>query len=349
MITSIRVGVGAPVPLGVNMTEENVRNILGPHCGDIFPKNWYVSLADLKMNFSVPELDLVAEASKDNAKVIEVSRAFLIFVAGHTFLRSSSGYIKSGYLAAFSDFDLAGFYDWGSCAMARLYNYLTRPTRLQTKALCGFWHVLNYWCYEYFPTSLPPFDTSFSNSQTFPRMARWKGALRIHSTAYTRLCLEEICCDPWKNYLIRRDQRAIHAMSPSMLRYLLRGPNYYAWYLGDRFGRQISEPDATPRFPPPDDTCFTYASFSDMDEISRQSQCSYEYSIDRGLNFDSYWRSASRPHQEYLLRLVDSRERQLKSVMNEMGKEIADRVNDPNGLEQPDRSWISFWFARKVV
>ncbi|KAI3885271.1 hypothetical protein MKW98_002663, partial [Papaver atlanticum] len=95
------------------------------------------------MNFSVPELDLAADASKDNAKVIEVTMAFLIFCSGHTFLSSSSGYIKSGYLAVFSDFDLVGFYDWGSCAMARLYNYLTRATRLQTKALCGFWPVLN--------------------------------------------------------------------------------------------------------------------------------------------------------------------------------------------------------------
>ncbi|RZC75452.1 hypothetical protein C5167_050934 [Papaver somniferum] len=107
-------------------------------------------------------------------------------------------------------------------------------------------------------------------------------------------------------------------------------------------------------------TCYeaqiTYASFSDVDEISRQSQRSYEDSIDRGLNFDSYWRSvflgpspsiqtcrenlvaggsfdrenivgfpfpddipeASRSIQDYLLRLVDSCGRQLKSVVNEM-------------------------------
>ncbi|KAI3909133.1 hypothetical protein MKW92_042776, partial [Papaver armeniacum] len=117
--------------------------MLGPHCGDIFPKNWYVSLAGLKTNFSVPELDLANDALKDNAKVIEVTRAFLIFVAGHAFFSSSSGYIRSGYLAAFSDFDLVGFYDWGSCAMARLYNYLTRATLLQIRDLYGFCPVLD--------------------------------------------------------------------------------------------------------------------------------------------------------------------------------------------------------------
>ncbi|RZC67695.1 hypothetical protein C5167_011388 [Papaver somniferum] len=155
---------GASVPLGVNMTEENVRNMLGPHCGDIFPKNWYISLAVLRSNFSVPELELDDEASRDNPKVIEVTRAFLFFVAGHTFLSSSSGYIKSGYLTTFSDFDL-------------------------------------------------------------------------------------ICWDPWKNYLVRRDQRAIHAMSPSMLRFLLRGPDYCAWEkeLADRVNdpNGLEQPDGS--------------------------------------------------------------------------------------------------------
>ncbi|KAI3927417.1 hypothetical protein MKW92_044407, partial [Papaver armeniacum] len=78
-------------------------------------------------------MELVDDAPSNDPKVIEVTRAFLIYVAGYTFINSSHGYVKSGYLAAFNDLDLMGFYDWRSCAMACLYNSLTRVTRLWAK------------------------------------------------------------------------------------------------------------------------------------------------------------------------------------------------------------------------
>ncbi|KAI3979717.1 hypothetical protein MKX01_013812, partial [Papaver californicum] len=71
--------------------------MLGSHCRNIFPKNWYVSLSILRNCFSTPELDLINDVPKDDAKVVEVTRAFLIYVTGSTFLNTSNGYIKSGY------------------------------------------------------------------------------------------------------------------------------------------------------------------------------------------------------------------------------------------------------------
>ncbi|KAI3934361.1 hypothetical protein MKW92_015632, partial [Papaver armeniacum] len=59
-------------------------------------------------------MELADDALKDDPKVIEVTRDFLIYVAGYTFLNSSHVYVK-GYLASFNDLDLVGFYDWGSC------------------------------------------------------------------------------------------------------------------------------------------------------------------------------------------------------------------------------------------
>ncbi|KAI3982279.1 hypothetical protein MKX01_037812, partial [Papaver californicum] len=117
--------------------------MLGPRCGNIFPKNWYSSLASLRTCFSVPDLDLADDAPKDDTKVVEVIIDFLIYVTGNTFLSTSNGYMKLGYLAAFVDLGLVGSYDWGSCAMMRLYNYLSRATRFQTGALYGFWPILN--------------------------------------------------------------------------------------------------------------------------------------------------------------------------------------------------------------
>ncbi|RZC58826.1 hypothetical protein C5167_006127 [Papaver somniferum] len=180
---------------------------------------------------------------------------FIPWSMGNTFLSSASGQLKSGYLDAFVDLDLVGFYGWGSCAMAYLYKYLSRVTRSRTKSLCRFWPVLQFRCYEYIPASSPVFNDGYFDIQTFPRMAIWNNTQRQNSSAYMRLCLDETTID------------SIWATNRSAGRYT-----------------PLSSPKKT---------CFSNASFYEMDGMSREPQLSYEDSVDRGLDFDTYWRTVS--------------------------------------------------------
>lgn len=143
MITGISVGMGRPVPLEHGMSVDRVKSILGTFCGEIFYQRNLISLSALRTSFSSSALDLADDAPRDDPTVVDVTRAFLIYTMGSTFLSSSTGQLKTSYLGAFANLELVGTYDWGSCAMAWLYIYLNRVTRLQTKSLCGFWIILH--------------------------------------------------------------------------------------------------------------------------------------------------------------------------------------------------------------
>lgn len=184
-----------------------------------------MSFPSLRTCFSNPALQQPDNAPRDDPQFID---DFLIFTLGSTLLSSANGQIKYGHLASFADLNLVGFYDWRSCALACLYNYLTRVTRLQSKSMCGFWgifrvsfypshhscwtflffliiffHTLHslyqFWCYEYFPANLPTADSTLPNNPTFPRMTRWKGVQRYNSTTYIQLWLDEVTVDSVRN------------------------------------------------------------------------------------------------------------------------------------------------------
>ncbi|KAL9229380.1 hypothetical protein vseg_004851 [Gypsophila vaccaria] len=210
---------------------------------------------------------LVASLSDD-----QLARVFITYLLSTTIFADKSNKTWFHYLPCLRDLSKLEEYDWGAAGYANFLGNLRRSCRVHdtsnyekfTQAnMGGFWNILEFWFYEYFPTV-----SSGSTKKHFPAICRWAKAYHQPSEHNERPrltdlnsfrdfmnsdAIESVCSLPWVHPSWDGIQipGAIRVASDLVKqRVLFKGPFGYVWYLGERVTGQYISNMLVPMDPP---------------------------------------------------------------------------------------------------
>ncbi|KAI8017741.1 Protein MAINTENANCE OF MERISTEMS, partial [Camellia lanceoleosa] len=184
-------------------------------------------------------------------EVAQYTCGFLMFLFGTTLFADRGNTVGLYLLSALVDLSRVSRYDWGGASLATLYCYMSATCRGRENVL---------WVYAYFPTLAPELEAEVPHMTPYSLVFKGQYRPRLReSFLYLRQYFDtvrslEISWQPWVP--LGRDLRFqfAGAWGASRYRILFEGPVDRAWFLGDRFLRQIwgySDQDI-PSTPPDD-------------------------------------------------------------------------------------------------
>ncbi|KAF6138985.1 hypothetical protein GIB67_010711, partial [Kingdonia uniflora] len=199
---------------------------------------------------------------------IVYARAFIAYMMGNLFFSNGTTSLRTGYLAALTDYDILGAlgFNWGTPIMAALYRGLDEVSVLRNgkvkKSFTGFYSVLELWFFEYCRVGIYLVKVQNFN-HIYPRISGWRderastGSKIYHYFVVIRDMIEwkdrtNIDWQPWhkSRQLIRPEVRVDLALN--FQRVLLVSVPYghgMLWYLGDRCMCQMTGRDSMPYDP----------------------------------------------------------------------------------------------------
>ena len=80
-------------------------------------------------------------ATTTGREIDQVVRAFLLYLLGTTLFADTASSINMIFLMPLRDLDLVATYDWGSCALAYLYQSIDEIVH-GARQFYDFWHVV---------------------------------------------------------------------------------------------------------------------------------------------------------------------------------------------------------------
>ncbi|KAF5933444.1 hypothetical protein HYC85_029615 [Camellia sinensis] len=162
----------------------------------------------------------------------QYARGFLMFLFGTTLFADRGNTVGLYLLSALVDLSQVRRYDWGGASLATLYCYMSATSRGRGDLLGGYWRAWELWVYVYFPTLAPE--------------------LVVEGPLVTPYSL--ITWQPWAPLGEGLRFQFAGGWGASRYRILFEGPVGRAWFLGDRFLRQVwgYTSQDTPSAPPVD-------------------------------------------------------------------------------------------------
>ncbi|KAF5933151.1 hypothetical protein HYC85_029322 [Camellia sinensis] len=190
-------------------------------------------------------------------EVAQYARGFLMFLFGTTLFADRGNTVGLYLLSALVDLSQVSGYDWGGAGLATLYFYMTATSRGQGDLLGGYWRAWELWVYAYFPALGPelevagPLVTPYSLVFEGPHRPRRRESLLYLRQYFDTVRQSEITRQPWAPLGDALRFQYPGGVSTSQYRTLLEGPVGRAWFLGERFLRQVwgylsQDPPAAP-------------------------------------------------------------------------------------------------------
>ncbi|CAL5394275.1 unnamed protein product [Camellia sinensis] len=178
-------------------------------------------------------------------EIEQYARGFLMFLFGTTLFADRGNTVGLYLLSALVDLSQVHRYDWGGAGLATLYFYMSATSRGRGDLLGGYWRAWELWVYVYFPSLAPELEvvgipvTPYSLIFEGPYRPRPRETLLRLRQYFDTVRHSEITWQPWVP--LGDDVRLQYtgASGISQYRVLLEGPVGRAWFLGERFLRQV--------------------------------------------------------------------------------------------------------------
>ncbi|XP_028075697.1 uncharacterized protein LOC114277938 [Camellia sinensis] len=197
---------------------------------------------------------MVPETPKETE---QYARGFLMFLFGTTLFADRGNTVRLYLLSALVDLSQVHRYDWGGAGLATLYFYMSATSRGRGDLLGGYWRAWELWVYVYFPALAPELEvvgipmTPYSLVFEGPHRPRPRETLLYLRQYFDTVRHSEITWQPWVSLGDGLRLQYTGASDISQYRVLLEGPVGRAWFLGERFLRQVwgylsQDPPAVP-------------------------------------------------------------------------------------------------------
>ncbi|KAF5934510.1 hypothetical protein HYC85_030681 [Camellia sinensis] len=187
----------------------------------------------------------------------QYARGFLMFLFGTILFADRGNTVGLYLLSALVDLSQVSRYDWGGAGLATLYFYMSATSRGRGDLLGGYWRAWELWVYVYFPALAPELEVA--GLPMTPYSLVFKGLHRPRpreTLIYLRQYFDtvrhsEISWQPWAPLGDGLRLQYTGGSDTSQYRVLLEGPVGRAWFLGERFLRQVwgylsQDPPAVP-------------------------------------------------------------------------------------------------------
>ncbi|KAF5932382.1 hypothetical protein HYC85_028553 [Camellia sinensis] len=175
----------------------------------------------------------------------QYARGFLMFLFGTTLFADRGNTVGLYLLSALVDLSQVHRYDWGGAGLATLYFYMSATSRGRGDLLGGYWRAWELWVYVYFPSLAPELEvvgipvTPYSLIFEGPHRPRPRETLLRLREYVDTVRHSEITWQPWVSLGDGLRLQYTGASDISQYRVLLEGPVGRAWFLGERFLRQV--------------------------------------------------------------------------------------------------------------
>ncbi|GMP73882.1 hypothetical protein CsSME_00031481 [Camellia sinensis var. sinensis] len=175
----------------------------------------------------------------------QYARGFLMFLFGTTLFANRGNTVGLYLLSALVDLSQVRRYDWGGAGLATLYCYMSATSRGRGDLLGGYWRAWELWVYVYFPTLAPemvvegPLVTPYSLVFEGQHRPRPRESLLFLRQYFDTVRSTEITWQPWAPLGEGLRFQFAGGWGASRYRILYEGPVGRAWFLGDRFLRQV--------------------------------------------------------------------------------------------------------------
>ncbi|KAI7988776.1 Protein MAINTENANCE OF MERISTEMS, partial [Camellia lanceoleosa] len=187
----------------------------------------------------------------------QYARGFFMFLFGITLFTDRGNTVGLYLLSVLVDLSQVGRYDWGGVGLATLYCYMSATSRGQGDSLGGYWRAWELWVYVYFPGLAPelvvagPLMTPYSLVFEGQHRPRPRETLLYLRQYFDTVRTTEITWQPWAPLGDGFRFQYAGGSGTSQYRILLEGPVGRAWFLGERFLRQVwgytsQDPPAAP-------------------------------------------------------------------------------------------------------
>ncbi|GMP58146.1 hypothetical protein CsSME_00021921 [Camellia sinensis var. sinensis] len=175
----------------------------------------------------------------------QYARSFLMFLFGTTLFADRGNTVGLYLLSALVDLSQVRWYDWGGAGLATLYCYMSMTSHGRGDLLGGYWRAWELWVYVYFPTLAPelvvegPLVTPYSLVFEGQHRQRPRESLLYLRQYFDTVRSTEITWQPWAPLGEGLRFQFAGGWGASRYRLLFEGPVGRAWFLGDRFLRQV--------------------------------------------------------------------------------------------------------------
>ncbi|KAI7997899.1 Protein MAINTENANCE OF MERISTEMS, partial [Camellia lanceoleosa] len=178
-------------------------------------------------------------------EVAQYARGFLMFLFRTTLFANRGNTVGLYLLSALVDLSQVRRYDWGGASLATLYYYMSVTSRGRGDLLGGYWRAWELWVYVYFPTLAPelvvegPLVTLYSLVFEGQHRPRPQESLLYLRQYFDTVWSTEMIWQPWAPLAEGLRFQFAGGRGASQYRILFEGPVGRAWFLGERFLRQV--------------------------------------------------------------------------------------------------------------
>ncbi|GMQ03513.1 hypothetical protein CsSME_00049286 [Camellia sinensis var. sinensis] len=175
----------------------------------------------------------------------QYARGFLMFLFGTTLFADRGNTVGLYLLSALVDLSQVRRYDWGGAGLATLYCYMSATSRGRGDLLGGYWRAWELWVYVYFPTLAPelmvagPLMTPYSLVLEGRHRPRPRESLLYLRQYFDTMRSSKITWQPWAPLGEGLRFQFAGGWGASRYRLLFKGPVGRAFFLGERFLRQV--------------------------------------------------------------------------------------------------------------